>query len=622
MNSYRFICLSIAIASAALVGRAQAPQFTISTIIGNGTGGYAGDGGPPLQAELNQPCKIAVDTSGNLYIADQNNQRVRKVSGGTITTIAGNGTAGYSGDTGAATSAYIDSPCGVALDSSGNLFFSQTTAIDSAIREVNTQGIITTIAGTTLGAGYSGNGALAVDAQVNGPTGLVFDSANNLYIADTGNSVVRKIDSDGAGNIVTWAGNNVAQYAGDGKLAWQASLNSPNGVAVDAAGNLYIADTGNHCVRKVSANIISTFAGICAVTGGFSGDGGPAIKAQLYYPKDVAVDAAGNVYIADTYNFRIRMVTAGGTIYTIAGRSRSGYSGDGGLATNAVLNFPDGVALGPGGVIYISDQQNNVIRQLTPGSVTGNEPPPIILSMNSASACGGYAGTAAPGSWVEIHGTDLAPDTRPWASSDFNGVNAPTSLDGASVSIGGQSAVMDYISPTQINAQVPLNIAPGAQPVSVKAPNGTSPAVSLTVNAVAPGLCFAYTLNGNQYVAAVINGTSTYVLPASAGIGGVSYGPAHPGETISLYGNGFGLTNPLPTQGEVVQQAAQVTEPLLVFFGSTQATVTYAGFAPGFVGLYQINVTVPNIPSSDLVPITFALGQFAAAPTLYTSVQQ
>jgi uncharacterized protein (TIGR03437 family) len=621
MNSYRFVCLSIAIAWASCVGWAQPQRYTISTVVGNGTAGYAGDGGPAYQAELNQPCKIALDGAGNLYIADQNNQRVRKVSGGTISTIAGNGTAGYSGDTGAATSANIDSPCGVTLDTSGNLFFSQTGAIDSAIREVATSGTITTIAGTTLGAGYSGDGAAATNAQVNGPTGLAFDSGNNLYIADTLNSVVRKIDSDGGGNIVTWAGNNVAQYAGDGKLAWQASLNNPMGVAVDNQGNLYIADTDNHCIRKVSGNIISTFAGICGVTGGFSGDGGPAVKAQLFYPKDVAVDGSGNVYIADTYNFRIRVVTAGGTIYTIAGRSRSGYSGDGGIATNAELNFPDGVAVGANGIIYVSDQQNNVIRQLAPGGPVGNEPPPIITGMNSASACGGYAGTAAPGSWVEIYGTDLAPDKRPWASSDFNGVNAPTTLDGASVSIGGESAVLNYISATQINAQVPLDIAPGSQPVSVKAPNGTSPAISLTVNAVEPGLCFAYTLQGNQYVAAVINGTSTYVLPASAGLSGISYRPAHPGETISMYGNGFGLTNPVPTQGQIVQQADQLTAPLLVFFGSTQAQVTYAGFAPGYVGLYQINVVVPNIPASDLVPVTFALGQFAAAPTLYTSVQ-
>ncbi|HLI82292.1 MAG TPA: IPT/TIG domain-containing protein [Bryobacteraceae bacterium] len=621
MNSYRFVCLPIAIALAPWAGRAQAPQFTISTIVGNGTAGYAGDGGPASQAELNQPCKIALDSSGSLYIADQNNQRVRKVSGGTITTIAGNGTAGYSGDTGPATSANINLPCGVALDQSGNLFFSQTGGTDSAIRKVDTSGKITTIAGTTLGAGYSGDGAAATNAQVNGPTGLAFDSANNLYIADTANNRIRKIDSDGGGNIVTWVGNGVAQYAGDGKLAWQSSINSPNGVAADAAGNLYVADTANHCIRKVSGNVVSTFAGICGVTGGFSGDGGPATKAQLYYPKDVAVDPAGNVYIADTYNFRIRMVTPGGIIYTIAGKARSGYAGDGGLATNALLNFPDGVAVGPGGIIYISDQQNNVIRQLTPGNVTGQGPPPIITSMNSASFCGAYAGVAAPGGWVEIHGTSLAADTRQWASSDFNGVNAPTSLDGSTVTIGGEAAVLNYISPTQINAQVPVDIAPGPQPVSVKAPNGVSPAVNLTVNDVAPGLCFSYTVNGNQYAAAVISGTSTYVLPANAAIGGISYRPAHPGETISLFGTGFGATTPLPPQGQIVQQQDTINPLPLVFFGPVQAQVTYAGFAPGYVGLYQINVVVPNIPADDAVPITFAQGQFAAAPTLYTSVQ-
>jgi uncharacterized protein (TIGR03437 family) len=602
------------------LGQAQVPPYTIATAAGNATSGYSGDGGPATQAQLSNPCKIATDKSGNLFIADQGNARIREVSGGNINTVAGNGTSGYSGDGMPPTQANISNPCGVAVDPSGNVYFSQTDSGDSAVREAPASGNTSTITGTTLGAGFSGDGALAKNAQVNGPTALARDSSGTLYIADTLNNRIRIVDSNG--NISTKAGNGVAQYAGDGQLAWRASLNSPQGVAVDTAGNLYIADTLSHCVRKVSGNIIATLAGVCGVTGGFAGDGGPAAKAQLNYPKDVAVDAAGNVYIVDSYNFRIRLVKPDGTIWTIAGRSGSGYSGDGGLATNARLSFPTGIALGPSGTIYISDTQNNVIRVLTPGNTTGPiSLPPIVSSVVSASACGAYS-SVAPGAWMEVHGSNLAADTRSWAASDFIGNNAPVSLDGTKVSIGGQNAVLTYISAGQVNAQVPLTVAPGQQNITVTSPSGTSPLYAVTVNAAQPGLCQGVSIGGTPYLAAVVNGTATYVLPASAAVPGIAFRPARPGETISFFGNGFGPVTPSPTQGQFVAQPNQLTTPLLVFFGPTQATVSYAGYAPGFIGLYQFNVVVPDIPDSDLVPVTFALGNFAGAPTLYTAVKR
>ena len=620
-NSYlKIVGLLIGTAFVTGTGRAQAPVYTIATVAGNATSGYSGDGGPASEAQLQNPCKIATDKSGNLFIADQGNARIREVSGGNINTVAGNGTNGYTGDGGAATAANISDPCGVVVDPSGNLYFSQTDSTNSAVREAPASGTTSTIAGTSSGAGFSGDGGPAKNAQVNAPTALARDSAGTLYIADSLNNRVRIVDSNG--NISTKAGNGVAQYAGDGQLAWRASLHNPQGLAVDAAGNLYIADTLNHCIREVAGNIISTFAGICGVTGGFSGDGGPATKAQLNYPKDVAVDASGNVFIVDSYNFRIRLVKPDGTIWTIAGRSGPGYSGDGGLATNAHLSFATGIALGPSGTIFVSDTQNNVIRVLTPGNTTGPITlPPIISSVVSASACGDYP-TAAPGAWVEVHGSNLAADARSWATSDFTGNNAPTVLDGTKVSIGGQSAVISYISSSQINAQVPLTVAPGALNVTVTSPSGTSPAYGFNLSAAQPGLCQGVSIGGNAYAAAVVNNTSTYVLPASASVSGISFRPAHPGETISFFGNGFGPVTPSPAQGQLVSQINQLTTPLLVFFGQTQATVTYAGNAPGYIGLYQINVVVPNIPDSDLVPVTFALGDFAGAPTLYTAVKQ
>ncbi len=599
--------------------RAQAPSYAITTVAGNATNGYSGDGGPATQADLSNPCGVAVDSAGSLYIADNGNSRVRKVASGVINTVAGNGTAGYTGDSGPATSADISQPCGVVVDSSGNIYFSQSDAVNSAVRKVSTSGTISTVAGTSLGAGFSGDGNIAIDAQVNGPVAVALDKSGNIYIVDTLNNRIREINS--SNNIInTVVGNGLGGYGGDGGTPLHASLNSPQGIAFDSAGNMYIADTLDHRIRKVSGNVITTIAGNGSP--GFSGDGGPATNAQLNFPKGVAVDAAGNVFIVDTFNWRVREVTTDGNIWTIAGRSTNGYSGDGGLATNARLNFPTAIALGPNGTLYFSDTQNNVIRTLTPGTSIGpGTIPPNIGSVVSASACGDFS-SVAPGSWMEIHGSALAIHARSSTASDFNGINGPTSLDGTSVTVAGQSAVLSYISQTQVNAQVPLNVSPGNQPVIVTLANIPSAPFAVPVNAAQPGLCQGIQVGGNQYAAALIDGTTTYVLPSGASPAGITSRPAHPGEVINFFGNGFGAVTPPAIQGQIVQQPNAVTDSFEVFFGQTQANVVYAGLAPGYIGLYQINVVVPNIPDSDAVPVTFALGNFAGAPTLYTAVHQ
>jgi uncharacterized protein (TIGR03437 family) len=617
-SSYRKTVYALAAfcALAPLGVRAQVQQYTIFTIAGTGTNGYAGDGGPALQANFSNPCKLAIDPSGNIYIADLSNSRIRKISGANISTIAGNGTAGYTGDGKPATQANISQPCGLAVDASGNVYFSQTDAINSAVRKAPASGNISTVTGISTGAGFGGDGGPATSGQVNGPQALALDRAGNLFIADTLNNRVRQVTT--AGNIYTIVGNGVAQFSGDQGSPINASINGPQGIAFDSAGNMYIADTGNHRIRKVSAGVITTIAGTGVA--GFSGDGGPAVNAQLNYPKDVALDAAGDVFIVDSYNFRIRMVTPDGNIQTIAGSGRSGYTGDGGPAKSARLSFPQGITVASNGSVYLSDTQNNVIRWLAPNGTTFVTPP-TISSVVSASGCGGYS-SVAPGAWIEVHGSSLAAGTRTWAASDFSGNSAPISLDGTQVSIAGQNAVILYISGTQVNAQVPLNVSPGPQQITVTAPNGTSLPYTITVNAAQPGLCQGAQVGNNQYAAAVVNSTNTYVLPSSANVAGVSFRPAHPGEIMSFFGNGFGAVIPSPNQGQVVQQMNQLATPLQIFFGQTQATVQYAGLAPGFLGLYQFNVVVPNIPDSDSVPVTFALGNFAGAPTLYTAVKQ
>jgi PKD repeat protein len=328
---------------------------TIITIAGTGVAGFSGDGGQATSTQLNFPLGVNVDTQGNVFVADTSNNRVRKISGGVITTIAGTGTAGFAGDGGQATSAQVNIPGGVAVDPQGNVYIADED--NHRVRKISTAGIITTIAGNGV-AGYLGDGGQATSAELNFPHGVTVDAQGNVFIVDTSNNRVRVVNT--AGIITTVAGNGTAGFSGDGGQATSAELNFPRQVAVDAQGNLYIADTVNHRVRKVSGGVITTFAGTGVA--GFSGDGGAATSAQLNFPRGVALDATGNLYISED-NSRIRKVT-GGTITTIAGTGVAGFSGDGGQAVSAQLNFPWGLAVDASGNLYIGDYTNNRVREI------------------------------------------------------------------------------------------------------------------------------------------------------------------------------------------------------------------------------------------------------------------
>ena len=279
------------------------PSRTVATTAGTGTVGYTGDTGPATAATLANPAAVAYDTHGNLFLADANNHVIREIStSGVITTIAGTGVEGYAGDGAAATSAQLDTPTGVAVDAAGNVYIADSH--NHRIREVST-GIITTIAGTGT-PGFSGDGAAATAAQLALPSGVAVDASGNLYIADTNNHRIRKVSG---GTITTLAGDGEELYAGDGGSATAAALDSPTGVAVDASDNVYIADRLNQRIREVSGGTITTLAG--SSTAGFSGDGASPAAATLAKPSGVSVDAAGNVYIADTDNQRIREVGNG-----------------------------------------------------------------------------------------------------------------------------------------------------------------------------------------------------------------------------------------------------------------------------------------------------------------------
>ena len=339
----------------------------ITTVAGNGAVGFSGDGGPATSASLNTPRGVTKDSAGNVFIGDSYNNRVRRVDAmtGIITTVAGNGTEAFSGDGGPATSASLRTPWGVATDSAGTLYIADNW--NHRIRRVDaTSGIITTAAGG--GPGFIGDGGPATSATLVFPEGVALDSAGTIFIGDAGNCRIRRVDAM-TGTIMTVAGNGTGGFSGDGGPATSASLYLPSGVAVDGSGNLFVADRVNNRIRRVEApKIITTIAG----TGlpGFSGDGGPATSASLNSPLGMAVDSGGNIFIADTNNLRIRRVDAmTGVITTVAGNGTQGFSGDGGPATSASLNLPAWVVLDSSGNLYIADAGNHRIRRVD--AVTG-----------------------------------------------------------------------------------------------------------------------------------------------------------------------------------------------------------------------------------------------------------
>ncbi|HEY6424868.1 MAG TPA: protein kinase [Pseudonocardiaceae bacterium] len=340
------------------------PAGTITTIAGNGTKGSTGDGGPAVLAQLSYPIDVAFDRSGNLYVAESTGKRIRKIDpNGLISTVAGTGDEGFSGDGGPATRAQLGYPTALAVDDSGNLYISDNA--NQRVRKVDAAGTITTVAGNGH-PGLAGDGGPAAAAELSYPNGLDLDRAGSLYIADSGNNRIRKMDV--GGRISTVAGIGIRGFAGDGGPAMTAQLAAPVAVAVDRDGNIHVGDR-SHRVRKVDQNgTITTFAG----TGpAYPGDGLPATQASLNGPHFADVDKDGRLYIADSGNHRIRRVEQGGTITTIAGNGRPGYSGDGGLATDAQLNYPGNLVVDPAGNVYIADSENHRVRKVTPdGKIT------------------------------------------------------------------------------------------------------------------------------------------------------------------------------------------------------------------------------------------------------------
>jgi trimeric autotransporter adhesin len=460
----------VAVSTGTFYGKAMTAG-DIYTVAGNGTRGFSGDGGPATSAELNFPEGVALDGAGNLLIADTNNDRVRVVAAttgtfygktmtaGDIYTVAGNGIGGFSGDGGQGTSAELSGPEGVAVDGSGNLVIADTgsdrvrvvaSATGTFYGKAMTAGDIYTVAGNGTGfgfeggPGFSGDGGPATSAEFNLPRGVAVDGAGNLIIADDYNNRVRVVaaatgtfygQAMTAGDTYTVAGTGKAGFSGDGGPATSARLSRPQGVAVDGAGNLVITDFNNQRVRVV-ASATGTFYGQAMTAGdiytvagdgtaGFSGDGGPATSAELNLPTGVAVDGAGNLVIAEEDNNRVRVVavTTGtfygqamtaGDIYTVAGDGNAGFSGDGGPATSAELDYPEGVLVDGAGNLVIADSHNNVIRvvAVTTGTFYGQAMTAGDIYTVAGDGNAGFSGDGGPAtsaefsdpSWVAVDG--------------------------------------------------------------------------------------------------------------------------------------------------------------------------------------------------------------------------
>jgi len=668
------------------------PDGLIQTVAGTGVAGFSGDGGPANQAQLNAPYGLAVDTAGNLYIADLGNARVRKVTAasGTIQTVAGGGTipAGGNGDGGAATSAKLTTPRNVALDGAGDLYISDFDG--QRVYQVSISGTLTTLAGNGT-SGYAGDNGAAVLAQISYPAGLAADAQGGVYIADSNNHRVRRVYHgqiatigisgatgttvllprtptgmylDGAGNL--WvadagggqvyklnafgavsvlpvaaqdvtadaagnlyaasggtlkkitpaggasvvAGTGAYRFSGDGGAASSARLNAPLGVAVDAVGNLYIADTGNHRIRKVSlGGIITTIVG----TGqqGYSGDGGVATAAQINSPNSVAVDAAGNIYIADTGNHRVREVTAGGVIQTLAGTGTAGFSGDGALGSGAQLSSPSYVAVDGTGSVYIADTGNQRVRKVASGGVIST------IAGDGMQSFGGDGGAAVAASFNTPRGLALDSAGNLYVADAGNRRVRVVSPKGLITTLGTGSGVFGsprgmvvsaagdvYVADTGTNQIVHLDasgnwsVLAGNGTAAFGGDGGAAPAAELNApeDVALDGL-------GNLYIADALNNRIrelTLGAPAAASLdagqpqpgltvvnaASLLSGAIAPGEILSIFGAGLGSQTAAGSQMAAPQVLANAIGGTQVLFNGGAAALFYAQNG-------QVNVQAP-----------------------------
>ncbi len=595
----------------------------IFTMVGTGSGGYNDDGQSATGADINLAVGVVVDGAGDIFIADENNYRIREVpcdvstltctppTGDTkqfIYTVGGTGNTTFYGDNLPATGAELYYPTGVASDSKGNIYIADYD--NCVVQEVSAStGEITAFAGVAGACGYSGDGGSATSANLNGPYRMVVDSADNVFIADQRNCLIRKVTGGTITSVVGKSPSLGCGYSGDSGPATAAELYEPDGVALDKSGNLYISDYDNQVVRMVSCLTVTstggtctpkagqtkgdiyTFAGDNSKGAGYSGDGGPAISAQLYYPYDVTADSSGNVYIADAYNMRIRKVNTSGVISTFAGNGASGYEGDGGLATDTSLYYPEGVGIDGAGDILIADYSNQRIRL-----VDGEG----LIHTIAGNGTAGFGGNDILATAAELY-----------------------SPEGVNVDPSGNVYDVDYNNwlVRKITAPITLNSSVGSITFDTQTIKTTSDAVALTLSA-----------NGTADIASItpsagfleVDDCPTALTSGSTCLVNVRFAPTTDGVingTLTVKYNGF-FTSSLvvPLQGEAsglsispvslaygtqLVTAAPVTKTVTIT-GATTYSATSATLDGSAAFTIASNTCTGAITTSCAIGITFA----------------
>src|SRR5579864_765183 len=575
-----------AILTGAFDAAAQAPIIslspgdTINTVAGTGVKGFSGDGGAALSAALANPFSMAADAAGNVYVADRDNHRVRRIdASGNITTVAGNGEQGFFGDGGLATSASLNTPTAVAVDTNGNIYIADSN--NNRIRVV-ANGNINTFAGNGT-AGYSGDGGAATGASLFTPRGVAVDANGVVYIADTNNHVVRKVS---AGTISTIAGNAQQQgFYGDNGAAGSAGLDTPTGVAVDAAGKVYVADSNNHRVRLLSGATLSTFAG--NGTAAYSGDGGAATSAAFAFPLGVSLDAMGNIFVADSNNHVIRRVGSTGTITTIAGEGEQGFFGDAGGPNAAVLDTPSGV-LPLNGNVFIADLNNQRIRStnatllMFANQIVGTQSPVQTVTVTNSGNAALTLSSVAPSS----PSFALAP-------SGTCGVNFPVSV------LASMSCTLDVVfdpaSVGLINASFGVvNNAAGSPQLITVTGTGLQDGTTLALVSSQP----VSNVNSPVTFTATITPTTPTTAPTPTGTVVFSDGATNLG-TVNVSASAASFTTSTLTAGTHSIAAT--------YSGDTLYTGSTANLMQKVIGPPNIQLVSSLNPSTPGVNVTFTV---------------
>ena len=603
------------------------------------------------------PSATVFDAAGNLFFVETGNHVVRKLSSaGIVTTVAGNGVEGFAGDNGPATAAQLDSPAGLALDSVGDLFIADSH--NHRIREVSSAtGTITTIAG--IGApGFSGDGGPATAATLDLPTALALDVAGNVYVADSNNHRVRRIAS-ATGVIATVAGNGIEAFAGDNGPATAASIDSPNGLALDSSGNLTISDTHNGRLRRVSAatGLISTIAGAGVVGGNvqaFGGDNGPATAAGLALPRGLTMDSAGNLYFADSANHRIRRISPTGTITTVAGQGTENFAGDGAPAAAANLDSPRSVAISPAGLLTLADSDNQRIRQLdalpAPGpdihTIAGlgtTTPGVLALSGPSVVAYGSGSITATLTTASPATGSVTFLDTGGGTQVTLGTANLNSDAATFSIAVlaaGAHSLVATYPGDAGHSAAQSSALALTVSPLAITAaPNPASilygqpiPALSGTLTGVlaqdAGKVASVFTTSatalspvGSYPIAATLTGSaaSNYTVAVTqAAYLSIAQAPTQTALSASTNSPGLGLPVILAVQATGTTSGVP-TGSITLADGSTTLSVVSltagaASFTTSSLALGAHNLTATYSGDANFLPSSSATANVAVGP--------